>query len=146
MGDRPLINPEDVESSISNGGGQLVADRRIKRVPMTAKKEIEFSEWESIEVEYLARLRGREPLLRNSRRRSVPTAQGKQLGQASQEFIGARDGSQFGVAMAWVGDMISRSRTVEARVHLRVHGRQRSIQRRRAHPSRGRAVMCLVTG
>jgi Fe-S-cluster containining protein len=107
MGDRPLINAEDVESSISNAGGQLVADRRIKRVPMTAKKEIEFSEWESIEVEYLARLRGREPLLRILDADPFPRLKESNWDKQAEEFIGARDGSQFGVAMAWVGDMIS---------------------------------------
>jgi hypothetical protein len=107
MGDRPPIKPEDVEGSISNGGGQLVADRRIKRIPMTAKKEIEFSEWESIEVEYLARLRGREPLLRILDAEPFPRLKGSSWDKQADEFIGARDGSQFGVAMAWVGDMIS---------------------------------------
>lgn len=107
MGDRPLIQPEDVESSISNGGSQLVADRRIKRVPMTAKKEIEFSEWEPIEAEYLARLRGREPLLRILDAEPFPRLKGSSWEKQAEEFISARDGSQFGVAMAWVGDMIS---------------------------------------
>lgn len=107
MGDRPLIQPEDVEGSISNGGSQLVADRRIKRVPMTAKKEIEFSEWETIEAEYLARLRGREPLLRILDAEPFPRLKGSSWEKQAEEFIGARDGSQFGVAMAWVGDMIS---------------------------------------
>jgi hypothetical protein len=36
-----------------------------------------------------------------------PTLRGSSWDKQADEFIGARDGSQFGVAMAWVGDAIS---------------------------------------
>ena len=107
MGDRPEIRPEDVESSISDGGRRPIADRRIKRIPLTAKKEIKFSEWEPIEAEYLNRLRGREPLFAVLDAKPFPALNGSSWDSQAEEFIDARDGSQFGVAMAWVGDTIS---------------------------------------
>lgn len=106
MGDRPEIRPEDVESSISDGGSRPIADRRIKRIPLSAKKEIKFSEWEPIEAEYLNRLRGRESLLAILDAEPFPALRGSSWQDQAEEFIGARDGSQFGVAMAWVGDTI----------------------------------------
>ena len=105
MGDRPDIEPPDVEPSVSEGG-RLIADRRIKRVPMTSKRDIKFSDWELIEAEYLARLRGREPLIRILDVEPFPALRGSSWNKQADEFIGARDGTQFGVAMAWVGDTI----------------------------------------
>jgi len=107
MGDRPEIRPEDVESSISDGGSRPIADRRIKRIPLSSNEQIKFSEWEPIEAEYLRRLRGRESLLAILDAEPFPTLGGSSWDKQAQEFIDARDGSQFGVAMAWVGDTIS---------------------------------------
>ena len=107
MGDRPEIRPEDVESSISDGRSRPIADRRIKRVPLNSKRELKFSEWEPIEAEYLNRLRGRESLLAILDTKPFPGLRGSSWDKQAEEFIDARDGSQFGVAMAWVGDTIS---------------------------------------
>ena len=106
MGDRPQIRPEDVEPSIADGGSRLIADRRIKRIPISRKKNIKFSEWESIEAEYLSRLNGREPLHRILDAMPFPKLRGSSWEAQATEFIAARDGSQFGVAMAWMGDTI----------------------------------------
>lgn len=110
MGDRPDIEPSDVEPSVSEGG-RLIADRRIKRVPMESKRDIKFSDWESIEAEYLARLRGREPLIQILDAEPFAALRGSSWDKQADEFIGARDGTQFGVAMAWVGDAISAMRS-----------------------------------
>lgn len=107
MGDRPEIRPEDVEPSISDGGSRPIADRRIKRIPLTAKEELSFTEWEPIEAEYLNRLQSREPLLGILGAKPFPALRGSSWEKQAQEFIDARDGTQFGVAMAWVGDTIS---------------------------------------
>jgi hypothetical protein len=106
MGDRPEIRPEDVEPSISDGGSRPVADRRIKRIPFAAKEELSFSEWEPIEAEYLNRLQSREPLLTILDAEAFPALRGSSWEKQAQEFLDARDGTQFGVAMAWVGDTI----------------------------------------
>jgi len=107
MGDRPEIRPEDVESSVSDGGSRPIADRRIKRIPMSPNEELKFSDWEPIEAEYLKRLRGREALLEILDAEPFPRLHGSSWDKQADEFIDARDGSQFGVAMAWVGDTIS---------------------------------------
>ncbi|MGD8318570.1 MAG: hypothetical protein PVH21_17245 [Myxococcales bacterium] len=106
MGERPSIEPANVEASVSDGGSRPTADRRIKRIPMRRKHQLKFSEWEPLEAEYLHRLQGREPLLRVLDTRPFPPLQGSTWEKQAQEFIDARDGSQFGVAMAWVGDTI----------------------------------------
>ncbi len=106
MGDRPEIVPEAVEASVTDGG-KLVADRRIHRVPLSKSKQIKFSEWETIEADIVARLRGREPLGAILDASPFPALRGSTWDKQADEFIGARDGSQFGVAMAWVGDTIS---------------------------------------
>ncbi|MBW2158649.1 MAG: YkgJ family cysteine cluster protein [Deltaproteobacteria bacterium] len=107
MGDRPEIRPEDVESSVSDGGSRPIADRRIKHIPMSPNEELAFSDWEPIEAEYLKRLSGREALLDILDAEPFPALHGSSWDKQADEFIDARDGSQFGVAMAWVGDTIS---------------------------------------
>jgi hypothetical protein len=107
LGDRPEIRPEDVESSVSDGGKRPVADRRINRIPIGPKEKLKFSEWEPIEAGYLKRLRGREAILGILDAEPFPTLRGSSWDKQADEFIAARDGSQFGVAMAWVGDTIA---------------------------------------
>lgn len=107
MGDRPEIRPEDVESSVSDGGNRPVADRRIQRIPMSPGEKLEFADWEAIEAEYFNRLRGREAILEILDAEAFPVLHGSSWDEQADEFIDARDGSQFGVAMAWVGDTIS---------------------------------------
>jgi Fe-S-cluster containining protein len=106
LGDRPTIQPEDVEASVSDGGSRLIADRRIKRIPMRKDEQLKFSDWEPLEAEYLHRLLGREPLLRILDAKPFPALRGSTWQKQGEEFIEARDGSQFGVAMAWMGDTI----------------------------------------
>jgi hypothetical protein len=107
MGDRPEIQPEEVESSVSDGGNRPIADRRIKRIPMSPGEELKFADWEPIEAEYLNRLQGREALHEILDAKPFPALHGSSWDKQADEFIDARDGSQFGVAMAWVGDTIS---------------------------------------
>lgn len=106
MGDRPDLRPEDVESSICDGAKRPVADRRIKRIPLSPEEQLKFSEWEPIEAEYLRRLDGREALLDILEAKAFPKLHGSNWDKQAAEFIEARDGTQFGVAMAWVGDTI----------------------------------------
>ncbi len=106
MGDRPELRPEAVESSICDGRKRPVADRRIKRIPLTSKKRLKFSEWEPIEADYLRRFLGREALHRILDAKPFAKLHGSSWQKQAMEFMGARDGTQFGVAMAWVGDTI----------------------------------------
>jgi len=106
MGDRPEIRPEEVEPSVSDGGSRPIADRRIKRIRLSAKEDLRFSDWEPIEAQYLDRLHGRESLHAILDAKPFPKLHGSSWDEQAQEFIDARDGSQFGVAMAWVGDTI----------------------------------------
>ncbi len=110
MGDRPQIRGEDVEASISDGGSRPTADRRIRRVPLNARTSVKFADWEPIEAAYLTRLNGREPLPTILQAEAFPLLRGSSWDKQADEFIDARDGSQFGVAMAWVGDTISAMR------------------------------------
>ncbi len=105
MGDRPDIDPAAVEPSVTDGG-RLLADRHIKRVPLHGKKQVKFDEWEAIEADYLNRLRGRQSLAAILDSKPFPALRGSSWEKQADEFIDARDGSQFGVAMAWVGDAI----------------------------------------
>jgi len=107
MGERPEILPKDVESSVTDGGSRPIADRRIHRVALSATDKVTFSEWEQLEAEYLTRLLSRESLLAILDAEPFPVLRGSSWDKQAEEFIGARDGSQFGVAMAWVGDTIS---------------------------------------
>lgn len=106
MGDRPEIDPDHVEASVSDGGSRLIADRRVKRVPLRPKEKLTFAEWEPLEAQYLHRFQSREPLLRVLDMEPFPALRGSSWKKQAEEFIGARDGSQFGMAMAWIGDTI----------------------------------------
>mgnify|MGYP001819563742 CR=1 FL=1 len=105
MGDRPDIDPAQVEPSITERG-RLVADRHVKRVPLTAKKQVKFDEWEPIEADYLGRFRGRQALRDVLDAEPFPALRGSSWEKQADEFIDARDGTQFGFAVAWVGDAI----------------------------------------
>ncbi|MGB8332750.1 MAG: hypothetical protein WCE62_21675 [Polyangiales bacterium] len=107
MGERPEIRPIDVEPSVTDGGGRPIADRRIHRIPLSSKEKLTFPEWELFEAEYLKRIGGRESLSAILAAEPFPVLRGSSWDKQAEEFIGARDGSQFGVAMAWVGDTIS---------------------------------------
>ncbi len=106
MGDRPTLEPEAVFDSICDGGKKPVADRRVKRIPLARGKQIDFADWTPIEEEYMTRLRGRETLLDVLDAKAFPKLKGSTWEKQGREFIDARDGSQFGVAMAWIGDTI----------------------------------------
>jgi Fe-S-cluster containining protein len=106
MGDRPEIRPEDVARSLCDRASRPVADRRVDRIPLSADAQVTFSEWEPIEAEYLRRLGGREPLRGILDAEPFPPLRGSSWDKQADEFIAARDGTQFGVAMAWVGDAI----------------------------------------
>jgi hypothetical protein len=107
MGDRPDIRPEDVARSLCDSASRPVADRRVDRIPLSANEQVTFSEWEPIEAEHLHRLRSREPLPRVLDAEPFPPLRGSSWEKQAEEFIAARDGTQFGVAMAWVGDAIA---------------------------------------
>ncbi|MEM7137278.1 MAG: hypothetical protein AAF500_11900 [Myxococcota bacterium] len=107
MGDRPALKPDDAVPSISDGGKRPVADRRIKRVPLTSKQHLKFADWQEVEGPYLRRLCGREPVLSVLDAKPFPRLRGSSWAKQAAEFIAARDGTQFGSAMAWVGDTIS---------------------------------------
>jgi hypothetical protein len=113
MGERPGLEPESAEPSVTDGG-RLVADRRIRRVPLTSKKKLAFDEWEELEAGYLARLGGREPLAEILDADPFPALRGSSWEKQGEEFVDARDGSQFGVVMAWVGDTIGAMRNGHA--------------------------------
>lgn len=106
MGDRPEVRPRDVVRSICDTANRPVADRRIDRIPLTADEKVPFSQWQPIEAEHLRRLLGREPLPRILNAEPFPPLRGSSWPKQAEEFIAARDGSQFGIAIAWVGDTI----------------------------------------
>jgi len=74
---------------------------------MSPGEELQFADWEPIEAEYFNRLRGREAVLDILDAEAFPVLHGSSWDEQADEFIDARDGTQFGVAMAWVGDTIS---------------------------------------
>lgn len=110
MGERPELLPEDAVDSICDGAKRPVADRRIKRIPLSPKEELKFSDWEPMEDALLNRFRGKEALTAILDAEPFPRLRGSSWEKQAAEFIEARDGTQFGVAMAWVGDTISAMR------------------------------------
>ena len=62
---------------------------------MYAIRSYYVSEWEPLEAEYLHRLQSREPLLRILDAEPFPQLRGSSWEKQAEEFIGARDGTQF---------------------------------------------------
>lgn len=106
LGERPPLTAEDAEPSIVNRAGRPTADRRIKRIPLTPKKKISFEEWVPMETEILGRLVGGEAPWDVLDAKPFPKLQGTSWKEQAQEFLDARDGTQFGIASAWIGDTI----------------------------------------
>lgn len=106
MGKRPLITAEATEPSLRDGDADLESDRDIRKVPISKKKKIDFDAWLEIEtplLEALAKGRSAARLLEVD---PFPKLKDRTWSDVAEEFIGARDGTQFGLAMAWFGDTL----------------------------------------
>ena len=106
MGERPDITPVDAEPSLFDEDGDLEDDRRINKIPLSKKKKIKFAEWLPMETELLAKLNGERPPEEVLDAQSFPKLKDSTWEDQAREFLDAKDGTQFGVAMAWVGDTI----------------------------------------
>ncbi len=106
MGERPSLTAEEAEPSLLDRAGRPTADRRIQNIPLTKKKKISFDEWEVVEAGLLKRLQKGESPAKVLDAKPFPRLNGTSWKEQAHEFIDARDGTQFGIASAWMGDTI----------------------------------------
>ena len=106
MGERPPIDAEESRPSILDEDGDLEEDRRIHKLPIEKKRKISFDDWLAIETPLLQSLDGSRPPEDVLDAQPFPTLKGSSWEDQAREFIGGRDGTQFGAALAWVGDTI----------------------------------------
>ncbi len=106
LGKRPDLDVDEVAQSLVDRGGRIYADRRIGRLKLDKSKPISFSQWVEIETELLAQLeRGVAPSAVIDAQ-PFPEISGNTWKNLAEEFIEAKDGTQFGVAIAWFGEAI----------------------------------------
>lgn len=106
MGKRPLITAAAAEPSLRDGDAEIESDRDIRKVPLTPKKKVSFDAWLAIETPLLASLARGRSAARLLDADPFPKLKGRSWSDVADEFIGARDGTQFGIAMAWFGDAL----------------------------------------
>lgn len=106
MGERPALDVETALTSIRDGDSELLSDRDVTRVKLAPKRKAKFSEWEALEVPILAALAAGVHPAEALRARAFPRLAKATWSDTADEFIGARDGSRFGYAIAWFGDTI----------------------------------------
>jgi len=106
MGERPAITAEAAEPSLRDNGAPLESDRDIRKVPLARDEKVLFEAWLPIEEKLLARLAKGQSPRRVLAAKPFPRLKGADWKETAHELIGARDGTQFGIAIAWFGDTI----------------------------------------
>ncbi|MEZ4286960.1 MAG: hypothetical protein R3A47_02195 [Polyangiales bacterium] len=106
MGERPLITAEASIPSLLDEDGEVDFDREIKKVRLTWKEKISFDDWLEIENDLLSKLENGVDPSKVLGAPTFPDLKKSDWKEQAQEFLDARDGAQFGVAMAWFGDAI----------------------------------------
>ena len=106
LGTRPNLIAKHAEVSLLDRSGRLLANRRVEQIPLTRRKKIDFSQWEQIESRYLKQLLERGSLHKALNASPFPRLQGSSWQAQAEEFVDARDGTQFGVLLGWMGDAI----------------------------------------
>lgn len=106
LGDRPLLTAERALESLRERDGSLDSDCDIDSVKLDSRRTIPFRRWEALEAPILSALaNGVDPADALSAT-PFPKLSGSTWPKVADEFIGARDGSRFGFALAWFGDTI----------------------------------------
>jgi Fe-S-cluster containining protein len=106
LGDRPELTPESVTPSLVDDGGRLEADRRVERVSLTRHRHVDFDTYEAVETELLHRLAAGERPERVLGVHAFPPLRNTHWREEAEVFLDGRDGTQFGVALAWFADAV----------------------------------------
>ncbi|MEM7609077.1 MAG: hypothetical protein AAF411_27325 [Myxococcota bacterium] len=107
LGERPALQGEDVLPSIADKKGRPRADERVKKVRMGKNAKLGWSGWLEVESEMLAALAdGTPPEDVLHADAFPPLKKGKSWNDFADEFLDAGDGTAFGVAAQWMGEMM----------------------------------------
>ncbi|MBX3250238.1 MAG: YkgJ family cysteine cluster protein [Myxococcales bacterium] len=121
LGDRPLLDEDNVMSSIVDRQGRPKAERRVKRVALTKKTKVSFDEWRAVEADLLGRLASGEDARNVLGVRPFPELK-KSDWATELDAIAAEclDGSSFGFAALWFVEHGRRRLDREHRLRLPV--------------------------
>lgn len=107
LGDRPVLDEASALPSVVDGKGRPYSDRDVTRIRLErGQKRKPFAAWTAIEGPVLAELAGGGRPEEVLEAEPFPKLKGSSWPAQAREFIRARDGSQFGVAIAWFGDTV----------------------------------------
>lgn len=107
LGERPALTPEAVLPSVVDRFGRPDPDQRVSSVRLEkGKRAVPFAEWLPVERRLLERLASGESPARVLRSKPFPELRAKTWAKNAEEFIEARDGTRFGYAIAWFGDVM----------------------------------------
>ncbi len=107
LGDRPELVPDDVRPSVSDASGKPDPDQRVAEVRLhKGKRAVPFEEWLPVERAFLERLAAARSPLDALDARPFPELRRGSWVKEAEEFVDARDGTRFGYAIAWFGDVI----------------------------------------
>lgn len=106
LGDRPVLTATAVMDSITDSEGDLTANTRVKKVKIAPGEKIAFAAWRAIEVPLLDQLAEGEAPGQVLGAEPFPDLKGSDWVVEALELIDGRDGTQFGAALGWFGDIV----------------------------------------
>lgn len=107
LGDRPLLTAEVAEASLLDPAGRLTGNGRVgPRVTLEPGKRVAFHRFREIEREVLTDLLALKDPFVALRAKPFGKLLGERWANIADQAIEERDGSAYGVAMAWLGGAI----------------------------------------
>ncbi len=105
MGERPPLTEDAVTDSLRGDDGDVFSDRDVRKIRLAKKEKISFEEWEAIEGPMIERLINGERAADVLDAKPFPPLKSSWEAEA-EELMDGRDGTQFGILLAWVADSI----------------------------------------
>ncbi|MFW5875527.1 MAG: YkgJ family cysteine cluster protein [Myxococcota bacterium] len=106
MGERPELTPDGVQGALKDDAGRLVADRRVERVSLDARRRVSFDRYATMEQALIGRLLEGEPPEDVVGAQPFPRLRDTTWRDEAELFVDSGDTSQFGVALQWFGDAV----------------------------------------
>lgn len=106
MGERPELTPEGVQGALKDDAGRLVADLRVDRVSLDARRRVSFDRYAAIEGELIDRLLAGESPEAVLEAQPFPRLRDTTWRDEAELFVGSGDMTQFGRALQWFGDAV----------------------------------------
>ncbi len=107
LGPRPLLTAEMAEASLRDPAGRLSTNGKVgPRVTLEPGKRVAFHRFRALESEIIDDLLALKDPLLALRAKPFGKLHAERWANVADKALGERDGTQYGVALAWLGNTI----------------------------------------